>query len=76
MSEYSLTVTFRSKGVTCAQAKVVMRACTKSKTVAGWKVTATDNGRVKFTNRANTKRRFVAMPAGAGIPCVSEAMGN
>lgn len=75
MSEYSLTVTFKSKGVTCAQAKVVMKACVKRSTVQGWKVAATDSGRVRFTNKADKTRRFVALPAGGSIACVDKALG-
>lgn len=73
-NEWALAVTFRSKGLSCASVKTVLRTCSNKRTVPGWKITKS-NGNYRFTSRSKSSRRFTAMGIG-GLPlCISEVEG-
>lgn len=68
-SEWSLTVT-SSRGVSCSQAKRVMRKCGEASRVPGWRVTDVPGIDVKFTRRGNSHRWFRAYEAGGSPRCL------
>lgn len=72
-NEWSVIVTFLSKGVTCKQAKAVITQCASRNSVPGWKFSKKPSDR--FINRANPKRRFVVTGAGGQPQCISKAYG-
>lgn len=69
-NEWALIVTFRSKGLTCRQVKAVLNTCAANDSVAGWRIRRTSEGRIRFTNRSNGKRRFSVNPVGGSPQCL------
>lgn len=68
-SEWSIQVTFRSKGLSCASVKTILRACDTTDKLKGWKI-SNDGERIRFTSTKDSSR-FAGKGAGGAPRCVS-----